>query len=76
MNEMGRMVGEQQKDMIDVIQANNMTTKQNIEQSNDLLGNAIENQKKSQKKFICIVITIIIALLIAGGITYIIVNNN
>lgn len=69
-NEMGSLVGGQQKDMVDQIQANNMITYDNVVRANEQLDDAQKYQKKGKKKYIAVIIIILLVLIIAAGVVY------
>jgi t-SNARE complex subunit (syntaxin) len=75
MNEMGEMVGGEQRDMVNQIEDNLIEVRHNMQDTNEQMDQAIVYQKKSKKKYICVVATIVVILLIAFGLLYFLVIN-
>jgi t-SNARE complex subunit (syntaxin) len=73
MNDIGGMVGGEQRDMVNQIDDNLHEVKHNVATANEEMDEAIVYQKKSKKKYICIIVTIVVVLLIAFGIIYFLV---
>lgn len=70
---MGAMVGGEQKDLINAMEDNLIAVKQNMEDANGQMDEAIVQQKKGKKKYMCIIIVIIVILLGALGTLYFLV---
>ena len=75
MNEMGEMVGGEQRDMVNQIDDNLIAVKHNLQDTNEEMDQAIVYQKKSKKKYICIIGTIVVILLVAFGLIYFLIIN-
>jgi len=75
MNEMGELVGGEQKDLVNQMEDNLLNVKHNLQDTNGQMEEAIVYQKKSKKKYICIISTIVVALLIGFGLLYFLVIN-
>lgn len=73
-NEMGEMVGGEQHDQIQQLDANNTTARDNLLHANEELDQAIVEQRKAKKKYIFLTVCIIIVLIVAAGIIYLFIK--
>jgi hypothetical protein len=73
-NEMGDLVGGEQRDLVDQMDRNNITTRDNLFNANAELDEAIYYQKKSKKKYFFLVTCIVIIILIAAGVIYLFIK--
>lgn len=69
-NEMGEIVGGDQHDLINQLEANHALAHDNLDHANEEIDQAIVYQKKSKKKYIFLLTCIIIVILVGAGIIY------
>jgi t-SNARE complex subunit (syntaxin) len=72
---MGELVGGEQRDLIDRMDANMVAAKQNVEGANENLDEARKEQKKAGKKYTCVIIAIVLGLVIGAGVLIIILTQ-